>query len=149
MMGDRPARQREACSISFGWTTTFPPITCCAPSTSFRRSRWVEAASCTVLQHDGRLFDFDPELTIRILLVGYCFGIARSGGYVKRCISIWPIGCSAGSAWTGRCRRSSTFSNWGTGRFREQRCGTFRDGGEPMYRGGVGWWCRDLRWMPA
>ena len=30
----------------------------------------------------------DPELMIRMLLVGYCFGSTRSGGYVKRCIDV-------------------------------------------------------------
>ena len=27
----------------------------------------------------------DPELMIRMLLVGYCFGIRSGGGYARRC----------------------------------------------------------------
>ena len=33
MMGDRLVMQ-ESLFYQFGWTTTFPPITCCVPSTA-------------------------------------------------------------------------------------------------------------------
>ena len=33
----------------------------------------------------------DPELMIRMLIVGYSFGFAPSGGCARRSISIWPI----------------------------------------------------------
>jgi len=46
----------------------------------------------------------DPELMIRMLLVGYCFGIRSERRLCEECISIWPIGGSAGSAWMVRCR---------------------------------------------
>src|SRR6478609_6403564 len=42
----------------------------------------------------------DPELMIRMLIVGYCFGIAPSGVSAKRSTSIWPTGGSAGSGST-------------------------------------------------
>ena len=34
----------------------------------------------------------DPELMIRMLLLGYCMGPDLSGSFAKRCMSIWPIG---------------------------------------------------------
>ncbi len=37
----------------------------------------------------------DPELMIRMLIVGYCFVSARNGGFVRKCTSIW---LTAGSA---------------------------------------------------
>jgi hypothetical protein len=36
----------------------------------------------------------DPELMIRMLIVGYCFGI-RSGGCARKSTLIWRIGCFA------------------------------------------------------
>ncbi len=39
----------------------------------------------------------DPELMIRMLIVGYCFGIRLSGGCAKKSSYIWLIGGSAGS----------------------------------------------------
>ena len=44
----------------------------------------------------------DPELMIRMLPIGYCFGI-RSERRLKFTL-IWPTGGSAGSVSTGRCR---------------------------------------------
>ena len=44
----------------------------------------------------------DPELMIRMLLVGYCYGIRSSGGCVTRFTSIWPIAGSVG--WASRRR---------------------------------------------
>jgi hypothetical protein len=38
----------------------------------------------------------DPELMIRMLIVGYGFGIARSDGCARRSILIWPIAGSVG-----------------------------------------------------
>jgi hypothetical protein len=46
----------------------------------------------------------DPELMIRMLLIGYCFGIRRSGACAMRSISIWPTGGSAGLVWMARSR---------------------------------------------
>ena len=53
--------------------------------------------------HTGRP-SIDPELMIRMLIVGYCFGIARSGDFAKRCTLTWHIVGSAG--WGSRmwCR---------------------------------------------
>jgi hypothetical protein len=34
----------------------------------------------------------DPELMMRMLIVGYCLGIRSSGGCARRSISIWPAG---------------------------------------------------------
>ena len=36
----------------------------------------------------------DPELMIRMLIVGYCLGILPSGVFVKKFISAWLIGGS-------------------------------------------------------
>ena len=42
----------------------------------------------------------DPELMMRMLIVGYCFGIRSSGGCATRFTSIWPIAGSVG--WASR-----------------------------------------------
>ena len=42
----------------------------------------------------------DPELMIRMLIVGYCMGIGPSAGFATRFTSIWPIAGSVGSGWT-------------------------------------------------
>jgi transposase len=39
----------------------------------------------------------DPELTIRMLLIGYCLASAPSGACARRCTSTWPTAGSA--AW--------------------------------------------------
>src|SRR5215471_7282472 len=44
----------------------------------------------------------DPELMIRMLLIGYCSASDRSGACVRRSTSIWPTGGSVGSVWMGR-----------------------------------------------
>ena len=41
----------------------------------------------------------DPELLIRMLLVGYCHGSGQSGGSVRKFTSIWLTGGSAGWGW--------------------------------------------------
>ena len=46
----------------------------------------------------------DPELMIRMLIVGYCFGIRQNGGCARMSISIWPTAGSVGSAWTAGYR---------------------------------------------
>jgi hypothetical protein len=52
----------------------------------------------------------DPELMIRMLIVGYCFGIARSGGCARRSTS---TSRSAGSAaWTWRIGCRTTRPSW-------------------------------------
>ena len=45
----------------------------------------------------------DPELMIRMLIVGYCFGIGRNGGCAARSISTWPIAGSAAWVSTVTC----------------------------------------------
>ena len=44
----------------------------------------------------------DPELMMRMLIVGYCMGNALNAGFAKRSILIWRIAGSAGSGWTAR-----------------------------------------------
>src|SRR2546423_3417432 len=39
----------------------------------------------------------DPELMIRMLIVGYCYGIRFGGGCARRLSCTWLIGGSAGS----------------------------------------------------
>ena len=43
----------------------------------------------------------DPELMIRMLIVGYCMGIGRSATCARRLISISPIAGFVGSGWQG------------------------------------------------
>ena len=44
----------------------------------------------------------DPDLMIRMLIVGYGFGIrSRASGCARRCISIWPIAGSVAWGSTG------------------------------------------------
>jgi hypothetical protein len=56
----------------------------------------------------------DPELMIRMLIVGYCLAFGPSAASAKRFTSIWSIACSAGSDWmvrfpiTRRSRRTDT-----------------------------------------
>ena len=45
----------------------------------------------------------DPELMLRMLLVGCCFGSASNAIYARRCISIPPSAGSAGSIWRTEC----------------------------------------------
>jgi hypothetical protein len=58
----------------------------------------------------------DPELMIRMLIVGYCVGIRSERAYARRCTSISHIGGSAASGWmvtcliTRPCRRTGTVS---------------------------------------
>jgi hypothetical protein len=37
----------------------------------------------------------DPELLIRMPLIGYCHGIGRNASSVRKCISIWSIAGTA------------------------------------------------------
>jgi len=53
----------------------------------------------------------DPELMIRLLLIGRCSGIRWSGARAMRSTSIWPAGGSAGSLWMGRCRITRNFQD--------------------------------------
>src|SRR5579859_4454098 len=47
----------------------------------------------------------DPELMIRMLLIGYCFGIRSERRLCDEVsISIWPTGGSAGLVWMARSR---------------------------------------------
>jgi transposase len=45
--------------------------------------------------HRGRP-SVDPELMLRMLLVGYAYASGPSGSCAMRCISIWPVAGSAG-----------------------------------------------------
>ena len=51
--------------------------------------------------HTGRP-SVDPKLMIRMLIVGYCYGIPRNDVCVRKCILIWPTGGFAGWAWKAR-----------------------------------------------
>ena len=46
----------------------------------------------------------DPELMMRMLIVGYCMASGPNGGCAKRYTSTSPIAGSAGSGSTARCR---------------------------------------------
>ena len=58
---------------------------------------WVHKELAPYYSRTGRP-SIDPVLMIRMLIVGYVFAIARSGGCVPRCRSIWHIGGFASSA---------------------------------------------------
>src|SRR5215217_8962181 len=45
----------------------------------------------------------DPELMIRILLIGYCFGIRSERRLCGKCISTWPIAGSVGLGLRAMC----------------------------------------------
>ena len=72
MMGQQVAA-RSSCSTPSILTITFPPITCyvglIAP-----RSRRLRHHLAPFYSHTGRP-SIDPQLLIRMLIVGYCFGI--------------------------------------------------------------------------
>ena len=61
----------------------------------------------------------DPELMIRMLIVGYCYGIRSNASCARKSSCIWPTGGSAGSISTTRFPHHSTFSENRLGRFRE------------------------------
>ena len=61
----------------------------------------------------------DPELMVRMLIVGYCFGIRSERRLCDEVHLISPTGGSAESAWTAMCRTTSTFSKNRHGRFRD------------------------------
>jgi hypothetical protein len=44
----------------------------------------------------------DPELMIRMLIVGYCFGVRSERRLCEEVHSIWPIAGFAGSGWMAR-----------------------------------------------
>ena len=44
----------------------------------------------------------DPELMMRMLIVGYCYGIRQSASCVRKSSCTWPIAGSAGSTWRTR-----------------------------------------------
>src|SRR5262245_5289672 len=56
----------------------------------------------------------DPELMIRMLLIGYCFGIRSERRLCDEVHSIWPTGGSAGSVWMGRCQITRRSPRTGT-----------------------------------
>ena len=64
---------------------------------SFIRSSLAEHYS-----HTGRP-SIDPELMIRMLLVGYLYGIRSETRLCEEVHLTWPIGGSAGLGWTVMC----------------------------------------------
>ena len=58
--------------------------------------------------HTGRP-SIDPELMLRMLLVGYLYGIRSDGDWSKRLISIWRIGGFASWDWRAVCRIARHF----------------------------------------
>ena len=74
MMGERTAMQ-EALFYDFSaWIATCRRITCCGAIDRFVDLRGVRAHLAPFYSDVGRP-SIDPELMIRMLLVGYCFGI--------------------------------------------------------------------------
>ena len=61
----------------------------------------------------------DPELMLRMLIVGYPSGSVGAAALSKRSSSIWRTDGSAGSILKARCPDHSTFSKNRHGRFRE------------------------------
>ena len=56
----------------------------------------------------------DPELMIRMLIIGYCMGIGRSGGCAKRSMSTSPIAGSAASISMAQCPTTRPSRRTGT-----------------------------------
>ena len=59
----------------------------------------------------------DPELMIRMLIVGYCMGIRSERRFARRSISISRIAGFVGSVWMARFRTIRPFPRTGTGAF--------------------------------
>jgi hypothetical protein len=88
----------------------------------------------------------DPELTIRMLIVGYCMGIRPSGGSAKRFISIWRIAGSAGSARTARFPITRRFQRTAMGAFARAICCVMCSRASFNAAWQRGWWApMDLR----
>src|SRR3954462_15677123 len=64
----------------------------------------------------------DPELMIRMLIVGSAWASAQSGACAKRFTSISPIAGSAGWTWTARCRTTRPSLRTGTVAFARAIC---------------------------
>lgn len=92
----------------------------------------------------------DPELMIRMLIVGYCMGIRSERRLCERCTSTSPIAGSAGSGLMARCRTTPPSHSTGTaGSGRAISSGTFsrRWSSDACTR--VWWAAKAFRSMPA
>lgn len=73
MMGERRVRRRS-CSTSSAWSVMSSPTTSCVRSTGLWICRVCGRTCVPSTARWGRP-SIDPELMIRMLIVGYCFGI--------------------------------------------------------------------------
>ena len=74
MMGQRRRQRRTGCSTPSISTITFRRITCCAGLIGSSISASCAHHLAPFYSHTGRP-SIDPELMVRMLIVGYCFGI--------------------------------------------------------------------------
>jgi transposase len=96
----------------------FQPITCCARSTGFSTSAQLRQGLAPFYSPIGRP-SIDPELMIRMLVVGYCFGV-RSERRLCEEVDLnlaYRWFCRLGLE--GRVPDHSTFSKTRHGRFRD------------------------------
>ena len=77
----------------------------------------------------------DPELMIRMLLVGYCFGIRSERGSARRFTSTLPTAGSAVSGWRAMCPTSRASRRTGMAvSAKATCCESVRDGGPALHR---------------
>ena len=74
MMGERGGDQSPTVLFASTLTTTSLPIICCAVLIDFWILQDLRRHLAPFYSHTGRP-SVDPELMVRMLLVGYCFGI--------------------------------------------------------------------------
>ena len=117
MMGERRVAQ-EALSTSSAWSGTFQPDHLLRAIDRVVDLSGLRAHLRPFYSDLGRP-SIDPELMVRMLTVGYCFGIRSERRLCDEVHLISPTGGSADSAWTAMCRTTSTFSKNRHGRFRD------------------------------
>jgi hypothetical protein len=88
-MGERRVMQ-EGCSTASVLSGMSPMIICCARSTGSLDLSEVRAHLGPYYSDIGRP-SIDPELMMRMLIVGYCLGIRSERRLCDEVISIWPI----------------------------------------------------------
>ena len=104
MMGHLASRTRCLCSMSSHWRSILHLIICSARQAG--SSNWMRSgARLAGLYGDLGRPSIDPELMIRMLIVGYCFGIRSER---RLCEEVHLTSCTAGSAGSASTARFRT-----------------------------------------
>ncbi len=149
MMGQRSGPSRGDCSTRSISKSTCPRIICCAHRPVLDLSE-LRQQLAPFYSHTGRP-SIDPELMIRMLIVGYCSGIRSER---RLCEEV-----HLNLAYRWFCRLGledqvpdhSSFSKNRHGRFRESDAFRLRvrDGGDALHGRRLGRAARGLPWMQA